>query len=671
MDEAHGFAARAAFFFISTALISGTALADSAAAVFGARKHVIEPQLALNGEPELCERVLADAKAEFDSTTIEFNVAASSSPSLSPLSWRPAFDDMPEGSSFIGRLDLDLGNTGRKQVVIYRDAVFNWQGDWHYAYVFPDAAAFEAVSATVRETWVKIPGDQQYPDPATPLLGATQYYPSARTTADSTLDTGNAWAGHELFRWGGGYYFFGGLNDFDLASYPPVVVYRLWDDGHVAAACRIDIPNGQKAHQDFASLPAVASFLKVLRTIGAGGTDCGTLRAGERHDYQATAAERRAAIRPWAVSPVRLDGALGQFVYYEYNERTERFLDEWGLMEQWNRREHQTFLQHVKPAQEAIAAYLVTQFGLAPESAKARALEVIHELIGARLLIPQSFEADGEPGDYLASDAFNHALLSRDRQAFDAALERLRGQDDARALEEVLSRVLANAVEWPWALDQLLRAGADPNAPNDFGKTPLMVAAHMNRVDSVRRLLAAGANVHAAAPADKIYACAERLQIRRTVLAYAAENASPVLMKVIVDAGASIPESESEQREFSAFLAKNPRLSSAERELGVRGLSANAQRFAGPSFNCIQARSATEKAICNSEVLRIFDAELARAYGELRSRQPGSSLVAEQRKWLRDRDTVCRGRSGVDDECLAEKMRTRIRYLHNRLNEGN
>ena len=38
-------------------------------------------------------------------------------------------------------------------------------------------------------------------------------------------------------------------------------------------------------------------------------------------------------------------------------------------------------------------------------------------------------------------------------------------------------------------------------------------------------------------------------------------------------------------------------------------------------------------------------------------------------EWLRERDLACRAASTADAECLAERMRTRIRYLHNRIDE--
>ena len=56
---------------------------------------------------------------------------------------------------------------------------------------------------------------------------------------------------------------------------------------------------------------------------------------------------------------------------------------------------------------------------------------------------------------------------------------------------------LMAAVANPDAVSLLLQRGFDPNAANAWGKTPLMVAAEQNQIESMRRLLAAGANVHA------------------------------------------------------------------------------------------------------------------------------------------------------------------------------
>ncbi len=106
-----------------------------------------------------------------------------------------------------------------------------------------------------------------------------------------------------------------------------------------------------------------------------------TLHSSYEHEAGALAAERR-ALRPWATS--RFDG-----YYYDYDDRAEAFLATWGQDELWNWREYQTLLHHIGPAQDSIAAYLVAHLGLAPDKASAHALEVVHALIGARLLIPR------------------------------------------------------------------------------------------------------------------------------------------------------------------------------------------------------------------------------------------------------------------------------------------
>jgi uncharacterized protein YecT (DUF1311 family) len=145
---------------------------------------------------------------------------------------------------------------------------------------------------------------------------------------------------------------------------------------------------------------------------------------------------------------------------------------------------------------------------------------------------------------------------------------------------------------------------------------------------------------------------------------YAAENASPATIKVLLDAGADPAAKDSEGNDMSFYLKNNPRLTDAERALGVSGLAKNAGEFSGPSFSCAKAQTATENAICGSEVLRIFDAQIARAFVALRSRA-GSEIANEQRQWLQARDQSC----SADVDCLGEKMRTHLRYLHERLAE--
>ncbi|MFO7276545.1 MAG: ankyrin repeat domain-containing protein [Pseudomonadota bacterium] len=109
---------------------------------------------------------------------------------------------------------------------------------------------------------------------------------------------------------------------------------------------------------------------------------------------------------------------------------------------------------------------------------------------------------------------------------------------------------------------RLLAAGADPNARNDYGSTPLAEAAMLGNVEVIRRLLDAGADVESP-NADGQTALmllartsnveAARLLIRRganvnareawrgqTALMWAAAEAQPAMVKLLVEHGADV-----------------------------------------------------------------------------------------------------------------------------------
>jgi len=79
-----------------------------------------------------------------------------------------------------------------------------------------------------------------------------------------------------------------------------------------------------------------------------------------------------------------------------------------------------------------------------------------------------------------------------------------------------------------------------------------------------------------------------------------------------------------------------------------------------PSFDCAKAQSATEKAICADRELSQSDVQMAAAYA--RALATESTTGAEQRAWLKERDTSCNaeGRKA----CLAASMKKRIDDLN-------
>lgn len=147
---------------------------------------------------------------------------------------------------------------------------------------------------------------------------------------------------------------------------------------------------------------------------------------------------------------------------------------------------------------------------------------------------------------------------------------------------------LLNAVDNLKALDLLLRSQVKPDARNGFGKTALMMAAHMNQIEAVHLLLEMKANPNLKTWRDLPKVNEDRrgelqpdcrytrVKYReRTPLMYAAENASLEVLKLLVDAGGDTQAVDTRGRSVFDYLAMN-RLLTAE-ELGQAK-----QMLAGP-----------------------------------------------------------------------------------------
>lgn len=109
----------------------------------------------------------------------------------------------------------------------------------------------------------------------------------------------------------------------------------------------------------------------------------------------------------------------------------------------------------------------------------------------------------------------------------------------------------------------LIKRGVEINRVNRFGKSPLMMAAHMNNEAAVGALLAAGADVHLRT--GQVFFLPKLKYLDRTALMYAAENASPQTVRLLLAAGSDPGAEDSKGRTMSDYLALNTRLSPLER----------------------------------------------------------------------------------------------------------
>ena len=84
------------------------------------------------------------------------------------------------------------------------------------------------------------------------------------------------------------------------------------------------------------------------------------------------------------------------------------------------------------------------------------------------------------------------------------------------------------------------------------------------------------------------------------------------------------------------------------------------------SFDCKQAKTPTEQAICRSAALSALDVRMAQSYQRaLQALSPtgATALRASQRAWLRYVPQVCAPSRAVDENCLTRELQDRIRRL--------
>lgn len=132
---------------------------------------------------------------------------------------------------------------------------------------------------------------------------------------------------------------------------------------------------------------------------------------------------------------------------------------------------------------------------------------------------------------------------------------------------------LMAAVRSPAHVARLLAAGADVNATNAWGKTALMTAAQADQIDSVRLLLAGGADVSrrtqpwqadGAGGLDN----SEGSQAGRTALMWAALHAQPAVVEALLAAGASPADRDARYNRACELLAQAaPRAAAVQAQL--------------------------------------------------------------------------------------------------------
>ena len=186
-------------------------------------------------------------------------------------------------------------------------------------------------------------------------------------------------------------------------------------------------------------------------------------------------------------------------------------------------------------------------------------------------------------------------------------------------------------------------------------------AAHFNDYDAIEQLLAQQAPVNAVTAVKSKWRSLQ--QDQRSALMYAAENAAPATIALLLKAGASTTAKDSTGNDLAFYLKKNRSLQLR----GITGISVEQlrqQTVPEPSFACDKVTRAHEQLLCSSKGLRIYDAELSSRYQALQKTAIASNLKDNQRQWLKKVWAECKLVEKAEElPCYKQQYRVRIRLL--------
>ena len=507
---------------------SGTDASDE----FGAKRFPFAPTIIENHRPELCNQLLDAALKSFRSSEFSPSLTKEELPFVTWIHWEES-RRLETSSGSVFRVDVDLDGTGTLQSILYKVFPHSWRGDSHYAYIVPESAHLDELAKSdkgLSELLSKPDGTFQ---PAISSDSLHPFFPTAQLVDGVEQSVGTVWSELQLFRWRDRIYLLNQSSWSQRLPPMPITVYRVPAQARLERVCVLDIPNREEAVTAALQSSGLTALLHQLKMVGGNGSgSCGTLNSEGRHFGAAMAASRNTIVRPWAVS--RYNPSNDWYgKYFVYDERLRAFLEDWSLGSAWNRIVFLELQQHISHAVQSYAQTLRREFGLSQETATARAQTVIENLVAAWIQVPNSY-APGLDLYSVKQSKITLALLARNAVALNDALkdhEELHVEAPTYPYPQrsppvsVVSWHMHDAVIWAKGLDAILLAGADVDARNGYGKTPLMTAAHLNRPDAIRRLLRDEADVNARTDAAS-WGCGYRIERgERTALMYAAENA--------------------------------------------------------------------------------------------------------------------------------------------------
>ncbi len=336
-------------------------------------------------------------------------------------------------------------------------------------------------------------------------------------------------------------------------------VYRLFGPAKLHRVCLFDahLPIAHPSDRGLA-LPEIGAFQRAAGPLTPAGRLCVSIGDTAR------VLDNHAAWRPWVLDrrgPASGDLSASQIALYMRN---------WALTGPERARQYRAYVSSRDAAIAALAPFYRNEFGRTPAEAQRFAALYLDRKIS------DGFEFDPDDNStaaLLAADcAKRHDIQQAALEGDTAAVRALLGPEP-RAIAKGVTRefdepLVTDALEHPATLRALLELGLDPNETGASGRTPLMVAARLDMVETADILLAHGAAIDTGArdavaqtdgTGDPLCMTGEAAVSNtpgRTALSYAAELGSPEMVRLLLDHGAD-PASRDSAGRCPADYVKN------------------------------------------------------------------------------------------------------------------
>lgn len=565
---------RAAFFGlpIAVALAASSARAEEIVPTV----YPFLPELVVNEEPDVCGPFHAVVTEAFLAPDFDISIIGREWPEadmrqveftalgVSEAAERPYY---AQGEVLGTRVDLE--RDGKDEVLAHVYWNHSWRGNQHFLVLYPDFAAFEKARIATQTAALNSTDEAG----ADQVLGAAKdiKYGIGSGSVQKPATKGEywdwTWVEPQAIEVNGRYYVLseGEVYNDDVST----SLWRISSSGATVLACQVRLFPDDKGFGVGPLRDTRVGLLEdVLRSLaGQESFFSGTSRALANTLGAGGRVASRLAVRPWVLA------AIGP--------RAERAGVEWALRRYsyeslWNFRTYRRFKALEPQAIDALAVYYEESFGLSPGDARHWAQISIANLVSGFFLFgADTYETNLSLDEIDKLDrqqprTLRRALLLGEDVEEVAALLAERDPTGPDAYQSVSSKrtddpLLVFALEHPTLVQLLLADGATSNATNDFGKTPLMYAAHFNLLESAHVLLTSGALVNAQTLSEPNGVWNAIKFNQRTALMYAMENAGPEMVALLLKNGANPNAVDTGRRNMMDYLSLNMSLTKADR----------------------------------------------------------------------------------------------------------